>query len=238
MLKILGLFLTGGLGLWFSHAPLDSKPFRLEPMLLPPHHIERFAFGQADLIADLLWIRGVQSFDYCGEQFQDSNLNSIQNQSENLRKSCQEGWLYQILDAATRLSPKYRVIYSRGAINLSVVVNDQVGAKKLFDRGTKEFPRDWAIHYMKGYHQLEEVKDLEGAAESMRRAAQFGAPSWVTFLAARIYSDAGQAEWGVRVLVETYGQEPFESWPERAQERWRDIEKKLGKKITPPRLYH
>lgn len=203
------------------------------PMLLPPEHLERFTFGYNDVVADSLWIRSIQSFDFCGNRFYSGETGQI---GANVFKVCREGWVYHMLDAATRVSPRYKIIYTRGAIGLSVIVNDRDGANKLFDRGEATIPDDWAIHYMSGYHKLIEMNDPAAAAESMRLAGATGAPNWVPLLAARLYDQAGRAEIGLRALAQFYGDTDFADWPARAQERWRELEKNIGRKVDPRTL--
>ncbi|MCB0384205.1 MAG: hypothetical protein KDD43_02335, partial [Bdellovibrionales bacterium] len=38
------------------------------PTLRPPENIEHFTFGYRDSIADGLWIRTIQDFEFCGSQ--------------------------------------------------------------------------------------------------------------------------------------------------------------------------
>ena len=206
-----------------------EHPFS-KPIMIPPEQLEHFTFGHPDLIADLLWIRAVQSMDYCGSTFTTDEPVALGNNA----RICEKGWLFHMLDAATRVAPRYRVIYSRGAVNLSVVVNDFQGAGVIFKRGTEVFPEDWVIYYNAGYHELFDMNNPHGAAEYMRLAGVYGAPNWATLLAAKLFDQAGQAEFGLQALGKFYGQEPFAEWPVRARERWVELEKKLGHKVAPP----
>lgn len=224
---ILGVVL---IALTSSYKSVMEHPFS-KPMLIPPTQVEHFTFGHPDLIADLLWIRAVQSMDYCGSTFA---IEHHPTDSDNPQQLCNKGWLFHMLDAATRVAPRYRIIYSRGAINLSVVVNDREGAEEIFKRGTEVFPTDWIIHYQAGFHQMFDMNNPAGAAEHLRLAGKYGAPNWLTLLAAKMFSEAGQTEFGLQALGNFYGHQPFSEWPARAQERWSELEKKLGRKVQPP----
>lgn len=225
-------FLGFALTLILTYRPVESGgiPKMSDPVLIPPSQIERFTFGYNDFISDLLWLRSIQTFDYCGSTFKSNETIKIGSATTNI---CEKGWVFQMLDAATRVTPRYRVIYSRGAINLSVVVNDKEGASAIFDRGTEVLKYDWVIHYMSGYHELFEMKNVNKAAKSMEWAAQHGAPKWVAILSAKLFSDAGQAELGFRALSSIYSEKPFTDWPARAQERWHELEEKVGRKVIP-----
>jgi tetratricopeptide (TPR) repeat protein len=150
-------------------------------LIPPPPHLERFAFGYQEVIADTLWIRALQDFDYC-----DVQLAS---------KICRNNsWLFQMLDSITNLSPHFRVAYAAGALALTVIITDIDGATKIFDKGVKVFPNDWPILYRAAYHYLYEVNDKKRAAELLIAAGENGAPSWVFSLAGRLYSDAGKLD--------------------------------------------
>ena len=86
---------------------------------------------------------------------------------------------------------------------------------------------------MAGYHELFEMKNAAKAAKYMEWASQNGAPKWAGILAAKLFSDSGQAEFGFRALSSIYADKPFADWPGRAQERWHELEAKVGRKVAP-----
>jgi hypothetical protein len=219
--------------LLFASAQLpgaEGRKHQSQPLLIPPAQLEHFTFGQNELVADLLWLRSLQDVDYCG-----AFLETKQYVPEFQRELtiCKQGWIYQMLDAVTRIVPRYKIVYMRATIYLSVLINDIEGAAKLFDRGTEVFPDNWYIHYSAGYHYQFEVKDPAKAAYHMERAAKLGAPQWAVILAAKLFSSSGKAEYGLRALAQYYGKDPFDKWPARAQERWRELEGSLGKTVDP-----
>ncbi|AHZ86502.1 hypothetical protein Bb109J_c1165 [Bdellovibrio bacteriovorus] len=156
-------------------------------LIAPPPLVEHMTFGYGEAIADLLWIRALQDFDYCDQQVGE---NVCRNNS----------WLYQMLNATTNLSPHFRIPYAAGALALTVIITDIDGATKIFDKGVKAFPNDWPILYRAAYHYMYEVKDNKRAAELLIQAGKNGAPPWVFTLAGRLYSDAGNLELAESVL--------------------------------------
>ncbi|WP_374079017.1 tetratricopeptide repeat protein [Bdellovibrio bacteriovorus] len=164
-----------------SQSHVDGNSFRPTNFVAPPPLIERFSFGFHESIADALWIRTLQDFDYCEQKI-----------AENVCKN--ESWLFKMLDAVTTLSPNFRMPYAAGALALTIIISDIDGATKIFDKGVAAFPNDWAILYRAAYHYLYEVKDKKRAAELLVRAAQNGAPPWLYSLAGRLYSDSGHLE--------------------------------------------
>lgn len=193
--------------------------------LAPPEMIHHFSFGYKESMADSFWIRWAQDVDLCvknkktRESFNKENniqqdlINSkndiISSEVKSLNTSfaqmpkkdvCDEGWSFLLLDAVTNLAPKFKVPYKLGAPTLSVLLEDHMGAKKIFDKGISQYPDDWSLLYRAAYHYLFELRDLERAADLLKQAADKGAPDWVHSLAARIYTGTGQLELGISTL--------------------------------------
>jgi hypothetical protein len=166
---------------------------RPRDLLSPPPGLEHFAFGHRDSIADVLWIRAIQDFDYCDQSI-----------AKNL--CIGKGWLYRMLNTITELSPKFRMPYATGAVALSVLVSDIEGAARIFDKGVLNYPDDWKILYRAGYHYLYEVKNKKKAADLFIRAGRKGAPSWVYSLAGGLYNEANE-----RPIAEALLKEMIES---------------------------
>lgn len=156
-------------------------------LIAPPKQLEHFTFGFNEAVADTMWIRAIQDFDYCDNQ---------------TGKVCGGSWLYQMLDSVTNLSPQFRIPYAAGGLALTVIISDVDGATKFFDKGVKAFPHDWPILYRAAYHYLYEIKDRKRAAELLIQAGQNGAPPWVFTLAGRLYSDSGEMALAENLLQE------------------------------------
>jgi tetratricopeptide (TPR) repeat protein len=170
---------------------LRSYDFMLKKEIVPvapPKMIERISFGFHEVIADGLWIRSVQGFDYCDQTKKKACVNN--------------SWLYLMLDAVTSLSPHFRTAYSVGGLALTVILSDVEGATKIFEKGTQAFPNDWPILYRAGYHYLYELGDKQKAAGLFRRAADNGGPAWLYSLAGRLFSDSGNIQIAEALLRE------------------------------------
>lgn len=158
-------------------------------LLSPPKYLEFFVFGHSEVVADYLWIRAIQDFDYCEE------LVATQRCKDN-------GWLYQMLDSITNLSPRFRIPYATGGLALTVIVSDYAGASKFFDKAVIAFPTDWPILYRAAYHALYEEKNNLKAAKLLEAAAKNGGLPWMYSLASRLYTEGGQKELGLRLYNE------------------------------------
>ncbi len=113
---------------------------------------------------------------------------------------CRLGWVYHMLDRITDLSPKFDIAFISGATFLSIVVDDREGARRLFDKGVKQFPNDWTMAYRAAYHYLYEMQEPRRAAYLLDQAGKKGAPAWVHSLSAKLYSVSGRSELGISVL--------------------------------------
>lgn len=188
------------------------KTYTIERQLIPPPpHIERFAFGYQEIIADILWIRALQDFDYC-----DSRI------AENVCRN--NSWLFQMLDSVTNLSPNFRIPYAAGALALTVIISDIDGATKIFDKGIKAFPNDWPMLYRAAYHYLYEVNDKKRAAELLIEAGKRGAPPWVFSLASRLYSESGKVDLAKILLQQMIDEKQDPALIERVRKKIESIE--------------
>jgi hypothetical protein len=177
----------------------------------PPEHIEYLSFGFKESMADSLWLRWIQDADTCYTYWAPSGdipagsgaANHDRLTSNPRHKICDDSWAFKMLDAITRLDPRFKMPYTLGASALSVLVEDYKGASVLFDRGTRVYPNDWLISYRAAYHFLFDQKDLEKSAKLLVSAADKGGPFWLRSLAARLYTRTGQLELGI-VALENY----------------------------------
>lgn len=175
-------------------------------LLSPPIGIEHFTFGHRDVVADFLWIRAIQDFDYCDQVI-----------AKNLCVG--KGWLFRMLNSISDLSPEFRMPYATGAVALSVMVSDIEGAARIFDKGVDQFPNDWPILYRAAYHYLYEVKDKKKAAELFMRAGRNGAPPWVFSLAGGLYEESKERMAAEAVLQEMIKMEVDQAIIERLKEK-------------------
>jgi hypothetical protein len=166
-------------------------------LIAPPPHLEKMHFGFAEVIADSLWIRAVQDYSYC-----ETSLGFQQCKGN--------GWLYQMLEAVTDLSPHFRIPYATGGVALSVIVNDIPGASNFFNKAVVAFPKDWPILYRAAYHALYEEKNDMKAAKLLEKAAKNGGGEMMFTLATRLYSRSGGVDLAknLKAELEAQGYDP------------------------------
>lgn len=164
----------------FTKSPEDYLP--------PPKAIQHFTSGLKIAIADSLWLRALQDFDYCNDKI-------------NERDCVGQSWLFQVLDLATTLDPKFEpVMYQTGGLALTVIISDYAGASIYFDRGVEQYPNDWQLNYAAAYHVLYEEKNKAKAAKLYLAAADNGAPPWVRVMAGRLGYEGGDKVFAEQVL--------------------------------------
>lgn len=195
-----------------------------EPLIYPPSFIRHTSFGYDGALADSLWLRTIQDFDFCGQEREQKEGGLVSEEEEKRSHRCQRGWSYYMLDAISELDPRFKIVYTNGATYLSIIVDDIQGATDIYEKGLKVYPEDWILLYRAAYHKLYEEQDVEKAAELFHRAGLHGAPDWVHLLSARLYSEIGQVEIGLATLMDFLGETPFEEWPVAAQERWNSLQ--------------
>ncbi|MCB0365801.1 MAG: hypothetical protein KDD68_10445 [Bdellovibrionales bacterium] len=200
------------------------------PTMKPPESIEHFTFGYRDSIADSLWIRTIQDFEYCGAQAAAKTNGETKTwdvdptlQKAMVGAQCEKGWTFHMLNEITDLSPKFEIIYTMGAPGLSIIVDDREGAEILFDKGIRALPKNWQIPYMAAYHALFETRKYEKAGDLLKLVGDLGGPEWVYFLATRVYSRAGRAELGKAVIERYIKNFAEDEVPERAKRRLDEI---------------
>lgn len=201
----IALFLMIQLGLSYKvhHSELNK-------IYLPPSKSLKFvSFGFNDLFSSLLWLRLVQDIEVCDQgpakgaiPELDANKDPLADVLERKmpESKCKNGWVFQMLDVISDLTPDFETVYTDGATFLSVLVDDREGAQKIFAKGRMEFPDNWQIYYRSAYHELFEMQNAEAAAELLRQAGEKGAPDWVYALSAKLLTRLGRAEFAKTVL--------------------------------------
>jgi hypothetical protein len=187
--------------------------------LYPPKILKHLSLGYSDLVADSLWLRVIQDMDFC-EGRVDYSARSV---------TCQKGWVFQMLDLITVITPRFRAPYIYGGTMLSVLVQDVKGASIILERGHEQFPADGAIALRAAYHAMEEEKNLPKAINLLIAAGKNGAPPWVFALASRLSQKTGQLEFARKVLIEAKSLPLTGYGKERIDVRLKEIEAALKK---------
>lgn len=197
----------------------------------PPVFFQYFSFGHDDTLADIFWLRLIQDIDLCAQEFSKvdglpEELRPLNLNAPSEKRRCDISWAYRMFDITTELAPRFRMPHAVGGLTLSVLLDDIDGATLLFEKAVKAFPTDWPILYRAAYHYMIEVKDFERGAELALQAANNGAPEWLRYTAARLYTEAGRKEFGMQVLKDYLESEDDAKNREAILNKMRELENK------------
>lgn len=200
--------------------------------IYPTKALKDLHFGHKNSMADLFWLNTIQNMDYCENDGPSSynpgiGVDAVLN--ADLKPSrCHKGWVFQMMDFTTDLSPKFEHVYEIGATVLSVVVDDREGAKIIFDKGLDNFPNNWVLNYRAAYHYLMELQKPGRAADLLMVAYKNGGPDYLPTLASRLLSRVGRAMLGYTTLKAFIDNNPDSPAIGRAKKRLEELKKELN----------
>lgn len=205
-----------GLGASWVEAPLERQE-KLNPML-----VKALSFGQWPLTVDWLWIRALQ----------DPALSHV---AEGTRAS-----IYYDFDLATDLDPAFANVYVYGPNLLSVVRDDNEGARDLLLKGSrfikedlKDYPESfinsfWSrrfwIPLTLGYIYMYELYDVPNAAIAFKEASETpGAPDYLASLSKKLETRSGQYEVAINILLLLIANEKDDRVKEGLEKKRKDL---------------
>ncbi len=216
----------------------DYSTERSKIYIGPSKNIKSFTFGYDDFLASMIWVRLVQDFHVCDQNDRQVKYPKFQDEKDPLGEilnrelppsRCKDGWVYQMLDVITDLQPEFRSAYVDGGTMLSVLVDDRLGAQKIFHKGLDKFPADWELLYRTAYHEMFEMQDAETSQGLMLKAAQRGAPQWVYSLAAQLFSRNGKAAFALSILDSVLDRDLGGEFTDRIKRRMEIIKNSMEK---------
>lgn len=222
------LLMIGILIIGFTLPPARTQLAVDLRMVPPPKYIERFAFGYQETIADLLWIRLLQDIDIC-ETAKNGVAHPGDGTNEGGAPKCRFGWVYQMVDAITTLTPHWKLPFRTGALMLSIVVDDIDGATKIFEKGIALYPYDYSLNYNGAYHYIWEVKNPKRASELLIAAAKSGGPAWLYSLAGKLISEEGKIDLAIQVLEDGLKETRNDRSSARIETRLKELREKRSK---------
>ena len=195
------------------------KSFRKPYYFAPPEVIRYFTFGYNDIYADLLWVRYIQSADFCSFQ------KGVPVYDGETKHQCHKGWAYHMAHAITELAPRFQRPYIVSGVMLGVLMGDKEGARIILDKAVKQFPEDWKVLFHAGNHYLIELNEPEQAAEYLLGAAKKGGPLWLYSLSAKLYSRAGRLDVAERLLQQIIEDDPNSVYINKFKGKLKEIQK-------------
>ncbi len=182
MFKFISILVFVYIGVVFTLPPKNPEELILKPKFKPWPGLKHFHLGYNSVVADSLWLRVIQNFDYCPE------------------KPCNKGWVFQMIDIITDMQPDFRYAHRAGAEVLSISVEDKEGARLIYEKALLNYPNYWAIHYSAAYFYSQEMQNPERAAKLLKAAADIGGPEWLYSLAGKLYTQSGKLDLAILTL--------------------------------------
>jgi tetratricopeptide (TPR) repeat protein len=161
-----------------------------------PDFVKVVSLGQNRLISSFLWISTLLRADL--KHYDKNDYNS---------------WMFLRLKLITSLSPMFYETYLYGGIYLSIIKDDDLGAKYIYDKGIEIYPKDHRLLYNSGFHHFSELSDYPMAITLFQKALDNGATHPVLpTLIARLKAGEGNMEDAKILLINTLKTTPKESF--------------------------
>ncbi len=140
--------------------------------------------GLKRLISSILWIKTLIESDHV--HYKKNDLND---------------WMYLRFKTIIELDPYFKQAYIFGGIYLSVIKDDDQGAKEIYDRGLEKFPDEYELLLNGGFHYYFELKDHKRAYELLKQIKDHPrTPFFFKSLIATLASQNNEEEVGIHLL--------------------------------------
>ena len=154
-----------------------------------------FDLGLKRIYTDILWIKTLLESDL--EHYKGNDHNS---------------WMFHRFHTISLLDPKFIQNYWYGGQYLSVIKDDDIGAKLLFERGLKSYPNDLRLRYYAGSHYLIELHDEKNALLHYEKILHHpDVPYYIKSLVPRLKAELGYLDESLRLMRQLYQQAPADS---------------------------
>jgi len=173
---------------------IDSKTKKPEIIINPqnevvnldPKILQLLSLGQQRMMSSALWVQTM---------FKSDLLHHKERSLKN--------WMYLRVNAITDLTPYFYKAYSIGAQYLSIIKDDDLGAKKIYDKGLLIFPKNYQLLYGAGFHYFYELGESEKASKLFERSIQYGNKmAFLPSLVARIKANSGDLYAAKKLIIE------------------------------------
>ena len=156
------------------------------------------SMGQKRLISSLFWVHTLLESDY--DHYKGDDLNS---------------WMYLRFNTITELEPLFYEAYLFGGQYLSVVKDDALGAREIYEKGLRNYPNDPQIAFHNGFNYHIELGDIDKAIENYDIAildkvfySDYGN---LPTLLAKLKASEESLEIAYEFLLNIYNREPADS---------------------------
>lgn len=140
---------------WRVIRPAIKLTTQEQKITIDKNIIDIISAGNRRFVSSIYWI----------ETLMDSDL--IHYQKNDLGN-----WMFNRFDTITSLDPEFYEAYIFGGIYLSIVKDDEKGAKIIYEKGLKQFPDDLELLYNAGFNDYFELDNVEDALQKFDKIAK------------------------------------------------------------------
>jgi tetratricopeptide (TPR) repeat protein len=147
-----------------------------------------FSLGQNRLFADLLWITTL-----------------LESDLKHYKKRDYNSWMYLRFLSIARLDPLFLRNYQFGGKYLSIVKDDLIGARDIFERGLEQYPEDYDLLFNGAFLYAFELGDFKNGLKLYEKLLEINkAPEFIKSLIPKLkFQTTGDLSLTYQVLKET-----------------------------------
>ncbi|MCY4643663.1 MAG: hypothetical protein OXB88_03505 [Bacteriovoracales bacterium] len=151
-----------------------------------------FDFGIKRIYSDIIWIQTLLQSDL--EHYKEKNGNS---------------WMFYRFYTISNLDPLFIENYWYGGQYLSVIKDDKIGAKILFEKGLETYPNDYRLLYYMGTHYLIELNDKKNAIKYYEKIFDYpSTPNHIKSLLTKLKEEEGHLMESYQLMLQLYREAP------------------------------
>ncbi|MBT3980927.1 MAG: hypothetical protein HOE90_06200 [Bacteriovoracaceae bacterium] len=177
-----------------QHSTLPPIDISMQKSAININHeaLKLFSMGQKRLIVAIMWIKTLIDSDL--EHYKSRDLNS---------------WMYLRFKSIVELDPLFLQAYQFGGQYLSIIKDDDLGAKDIYDRGLEQYSKNHKILVYGGLHYYFELDDPQGALKFWNPLIFLNkVPFTLKSLISRVKASNGRLEDAYSLILKLYKSTP------------------------------
>lgn len=150
--------------------------------------VDLFSLGYRRLITSIFWLSTILESDH--EHYKTKDTNS---------------WMFLRFNLISTLDPNFYENYAFGGQYLSIIKDDDIGAKIILDKGLKYFPEDYQLLLITSFHYYFELHQHTEAMKIYKKLITFPqVPRHIISFYAKVISKETATEEAFEILRELY----------------------------------
>ncbi len=114
--------------------------------------VDFFSLGYRRMITSIFWVSTI-----------------LESDNEHYKKKDENSWMFLRFKTISILDPKFYENYSFGGQYLSIIKDDDLGAKYIYDKGLSLFPNDYDLIFNAGFHYYFELENQVAGMELYKK---------------------------------------------------------------------